>query len=188
MQVRPFTWLAAGSAGGAGVVTVLWGLSYLGMNGWRVAVDRRTTWLVGTGDGQLDLRRTRRAPITSGQGHWQFAAPVGTHAVRLPGLVVERTTFMRWHLRPGAIAATQPASRPTRMVFDSVVWHVRVAYGLPWAALAVGPGVWVARARRRGVRADRRRGGRCAACGYDLRASPDRCPECGAAAGPPGAV
>jgi hypothetical protein len=53
----------------------------------------------------------------------------------------------------------------------------RVPYWFLVGVTAIPPALWTARAWKR----RRRRGdGMCPTCGYDLRASPERCPECGA--------
>jgi hypothetical protein len=55
---------------------------------------------------------------------------------------------------------------------------------VPHWALAIPPAVasawWLLGDRRRHVLRHRRAHGLCGQCGYDLRQSPERCPECGA--------
>lgn len=67
--------------------------------------------------------------------------------------------------------------RPRTSLGRTDVEHFAVAPAwLTAVGLAVVPMVWVIRYARRGRRI---RMGRCRACGYDLRATPERCPECG---------
>lgn len=63
----------------------------------------------------------------------------------------------------------------------SVRWIVIPVVFFPLAALAVAgaPLVLLIERNRRRLR-DREQMNLCVHCGYDLRASPDRCPECGA--------
>jgi hypothetical protein len=83
---------------------------------------------------------------------------------------------------------------PTRGFDPRTFWR---AYSTqPMAYVSIGGPVWAPAAftsaielcalapaaRRRIQRSRRRRRGRCIRCGYDRRHSPERCPECGAAA------
>jgi hypothetical protein len=56
---------------------------------------------------------------------------------------------------------------------DNVSKAVFIAIALP---LGIAGNVAISRWRKR---LERMREGHCPACGYDLRASKDRCPECG---------
>lgn len=59
--------------------------------------------------------------------------------------------------------------------------RLNLPFWIPLCAFGVLPSVGIVgrwRERRRASRV-----GRCARCGYDLRATPERCPECGTACG-----
>jgi hypothetical protein len=60
-------------------------------------------------------------------------------------------------------------------------WYVTI-WGRYWPLAIISsilPLIWSWRALRRYRLTRRRKLGQCATCGYDLRATPDRCPECG---------
>lgn len=67
----------------------------------------------------------------------------------------------------------------TRAEFAGTVLTQLVAPALGVLFLWGAVGDWLSLGRR----ARRRRAGSCPGCGYDLRATPERCPECGAECG-----
>src|SRR5688500_5678959 len=91
----------------------------------------------------------------------------------------EGTTLMlsmgRFRLGRGTFPVGDTMAPPAFTAAAVPHWFVLLLTGLPsvlWLRATVRRRRWA-------------RQGRCRACGYDLRSSPDRCPECGAAA-PPG--
>jgi 4-amino-4-deoxy-L-arabinose transferase-like glycosyltransferase len=80
----------------------------------------------------------------------------------------------------GPTAYSGPTAPPTWEFFTIKTYHP-----VPIVLFAL-PGLFAL--KRRWQFGRRRRGGRCVACGYDLRASAERCPECGAAVAGAGAA
>jgi hypothetical protein len=69
-------------------------------------------------------------------------------------------------------------------MIKTTAWTWWVAYRLVAICFAMLPAIVLGKrlavAWRSRVQLGRQRRGRCAMCGYDLHATPDRCPECGA--------
>jgi hypothetical protein len=83
----------------------------------------------------------------------------------------------------GIIGGGQAYTPPYVLAGTPPVLRVEVPYAWPTALTAVLPLAWLslvtAGALRCRAESRRRHAGRCIRCGYDLRATPGRCPECG---------
>jgi hypothetical protein len=86
-----------------------------------------------------------------------------------------------WRWMGGRPTAGLPGWSPVVVVDYSpkMYRYAGVRLWLPIVVAGVAFGLTVARARRRWVEARKVAAGLCPRCGYDLRASPERCPECG---------
>jgi len=86
----------------------------------------------------------------------------------LPRSFLGQTGFQAsYHVGPGALIWQREFSAP--------YWFPTFTFGLP-------PAIWFYIRIKRWQRKQKRiAAGLCGQCGYDLRASPERCPECGAA-------
>jgi hypothetical protein len=113
------------------------------------------------------VRFYRRAPIGPVVTHSSGTPVRAPVAVRLAG----RAGWWRWGF---GYAREQNLTPP--LVFSHLLWvpHwfvLLISGSLSWVLVAR-----LLRLRRKRLRA---RAGLCVECGYDLRASPQRCPECG---------
>jgi hypothetical protein len=77
-----------------------------------------------------------------------------------------------------SLAGRTPARGPTGPIGGQAVSYHVAPHASVAALLSVPVLAWILWAWRR--RRLARRVGHCRVCGYDLRATPDRCPECGA--------
>ncbi|HEY2588940.1 MAG TPA: hypothetical protein VGI81_24565 [Tepidisphaeraceae bacterium] len=146
-------------------------------------VDKRSTVIVSSFGGRLILE-------------WDTDAFVPSRAEHDAAAAAPATQSWEYHTRPVSQAEVDPAivrqfdfkyrsdttfvprigsfppSRLTQRAFDVPYWTIMCAAFIP-----VGAAVMFL--LRRWARRRKLKSGHCPQCGYDLRATPTRCPECG---------
>jgi hypothetical protein len=152
-------------------VCVLWAqsYSYMGSVNW-IRADGHFTWLMSEHGGLYLARGWQQGPRGADQ---PAVFTLWLNVWRQPWEEGYGIPARRWMVVRTFTVHPPDHREPIRVLVVSD-WLVA-------SAAAVLPAAWVGRLLRR--RRRRSTAGHCAHCGYDLRASPERCPECGASPG-----
>jgi hypothetical protein len=137
--------------------------------------------------------RTMRRGFEFASKRWSYADPAMFERYVVRG-GRETRTWGGSELRPEFTSDVHPRLEALGFAFGNEQravpaesfsgWAFRLPYWVLAAAMLLAHGAVMARGLRLQRSLDWRKVGRCAACGYDLRASAARCPECGADAVP----
>jgi hypothetical protein len=178
---RFFTFLFAFSLLLCVAVCVLWVRSYwVGEAVYREGPSYRLAVLSSRGQCSA-FRTTYPASAANGPTRWMYSnRGMWAEVMRRPGFYRADPAVRGYGPIAGFGMFDKPAG-PTSMGAAAT----REVFFPHWSLVlltAAGPAAWYARRRRR-LRS--RSLGHCPACGYDLRATPDRCPECGTATAKP---
>jgi hypothetical protein len=124
---------------------------------------------------QADLQKAQRpAPVV---GPFSPSPPSLSRSGTRAGPTAQEATQIQQRMMLQILAA-----RPTLRDIPSAQWQLSVPLWVLAVATSILPLAWLLLR----VRGERRIGhGLCRVCGYDLRASPVRCPECGTPTGRP---
>ncbi|MDB5299009.1 MAG: hypothetical protein JWO87_672 [Phycisphaerales bacterium] len=169
---RLFTFLTALSLLLCVVICALWVWSYA-----KPAQQTRTaapTTVIhrelGLGDGYVGFSTLQW--LTANPAHATDPFPGFSYGAQVSGW-----SALGLHWRVEHMTLLHPGDRKVAMVLTrSTIFSVWL--GLPLLVSLALPTCWVA---RKWKVSRRKQPGACRVCGYDLRATPQRCPECGAA-------
>lgn len=173
-----FNFLAALSLLFCAGMIALWLRSYWGVDQFIYITDTKR-YVVNFGDGEFALQTAESEYFRNMQG-WQWR--------RWPG----RQFVWQQSLWNRSVVAQSPARRTRFGFWWGGIWNGDSSgvvsgstspgvIGPLWPLVllpAVFPIAWSAGYRRR-LRRRRKAHGLCPMCGYDVRATPERCPECG---------